>query len=133
MYNNIVKTRRNKGIISERRTIRNRDLKNQITDYHQLFTIDNNNKLRYNENNITIMANRNNPETIFLVAFLKDTNPEIGLKIYNKLSQEQKKMVDNMVSKYHLTINFLDDTNLEYGIVPPRFIKDDLFNTYLQF
>ena len=38
-----------------------------------------------------------------------------------------------MVKKYHLTDNFLDDKNLEYGIVPPRFIKDDLFNTYLQF
>ena len=50
MYNNIVKTRRNKGIISERRTIRNRDLKNQITDYKQLFNFDSNNKLRYNEN-----------------------------------------------------------------------------------
>jgi ankyrin repeat protein len=87
--------------------------------------------LEYDEVNITGAVGEQ--EAAILAAFLVDSLPEMGKRILAKLSLGQAMQVGKISRDSHLEIEFLDDANLEYGVIPPKIIKGDLFNTYLQF
>ena len=120
----------NGGEIPKESPMQSKKAKKPAFDFSSLFSLQQK-KLIFHEKSIALAGGK--PEGIVLIAFLLESHAEIGQGILKKLNAGQKAAVNKRVKDSHLAIEFLDDANLEYGVIPSKIVPGDLFETYLQF
>ena len=72
-------------------------------------------------------------DMIILISFLIVSEVDAGIEILSCLNEHTQQEVFKTIRTHKMEKEYLDDPNLEYGVIAPKIIKQDLFNTFLQF